>query len=153
VIKYYLLAAMLWSGAAQAGVGLVQVSEAWARATVAGQDSAAVALHIVSRKDARIIAVNSPVAASAKIHSMTHENGMMKMRALDDLPLAANKEVSLGSDGNHLMLVGLKKQLNGGDSVPLTITVQFDDKHTEKIEVKALVKPVTESHEGHMHHD
>jgi copper(I)-binding protein len=73
---------------------------------------------------------------------------MMKMRALGTFPLKANQDVVLGSDGNHLMLVGLKKQLNAGDSVTLTLTLQFADKSKEKIDVKAVVKPLTEQHDN-----
>jgi copper(I)-binding protein len=130
----------------------VTVSGAWARATVPGQDSASVALHITSQKDANIVAVNSAAATNVEIHSMTEEDGMMKMRALDDFPLKARQETALGSNGNHLMLIGLKKPLAVGDSVPLTLTLQFADKHKEKVEVKAEVRPLTEGRDEHMHH-
>jgi copper(I)-binding protein len=148
----------LWAGlvaclcVSQAMAGEIAVSEAWARATAPGQDSAAVSMHITSKKDASIVAVSSSASNSAEIHSMVHEDGMMKMRAMDALPLKAKQEVALGDDGNHIMLIGLKKQLNAGDSVALTLTVQFADKHKEKIEVKAEVKPLTENHDEHMHH-
>lgn len=145
------IAALMLSMQAQAGE--VQVNAAWARATAPGQDSAAVSLHITSRKDANIVAVSSSAANSAEIHSMVHENGMMKMRALETLALKAGQEVALGDDGNHLMLIGLKKPLVAGDSVALTVTVQFADKRKEKVEVKAEVKPLTETHDHmHMHH-
>jgi len=134
----------------QAVAGGVTISDAWARATAPGQDSAAVALHITSQKEASIVAVSCAIAKTAEIHSMTHENGMMKMRALDAFPLKARQEVALGSDGNHIMLVGLKKPLNAGDSVPLTLTLQFADKSKEKIEVQAVVKPLTEDHSDPM---
>ena len=143
------LAACLWMS--QAVAGEVTVSEAWARATAPGQDTGVVSLHITSRKDANIIAVSSTAASSAEIHSMVHDGGMMKMRAMDALPLNAKQEVALGDDGNHLMLIGLKKPLKAGDSVALTLTVQFADKHKEKVEVKAEVKPLTENHDEHMH--
>lgn len=148
----------LWAGlvacmcVSRAMAAEVSVSEAWARATAPGQDSAAVSLHITSNKDGQIVAVSSSASDSAEIHSMVHENGMMKMRALDALPLKAKQEVALGADGNHLMLIGLKKPLSAGDSVALTVTVQFADKRKEKVEVKAEVKPLTEGHEEHMHH-
>lgn len=144
------IAAMLLSMQAQAGD--VQISAAWARATAPGQESAAVSMRITSRKDARIVAVSSAAAKSAEIHSMTEEDGMMKMRALDALELKAGEEVDLGADGNHLMLLGLKKPLAAGDSVALTVTVQFADKRKEKVAVKAEVKPLTASHDEHMHH-
>lgn len=143
------LAACLW--VSQAVAGEVKVSAAWARATAPGQDTGVVSLHITSQKDASIIAVSSAASSSAEIHSMVHEDGMMKMRALDSLALKAKQEVALGDDGNHLMLIGLKQPLKAGDSVALTLTVQFADKHKEKVEVKAEIKPLTESHDEHMH--
>ena len=135
--------------AAQAGASGVTVSEAWARATAPGQDSGVVYMRIISQKEASIVAVNSPVAGSAGLHSMTHENGMMKMRELKVLPLPAGQEVILGSGGNHLMLVGLKRPLKAGDSVPFTFTVQFADKHKEKVRATAAVKPLTENPDTH----
>jgi len=147
----------LWAGLAAclyispAIAGEVTVGEAWARATAPGQDSAAVSLRITSRKAVSIIAVSSPASDSAEIHSMTEEDGMMKMRALESLPLKAKQEVTLGSDGNHLMLIGLKKPLAAGDKVTLLLTLRFADKHKEKVTVQAEVRPLTESHDEHMH--
>jgi copper(I)-binding protein len=144
--KYFLAGLGIFLYVSQAVAGEISVSDAWARATAPGQDSAVVGLHITSQKEASIISVSSTAAKTVEIHSMTHENGMMKMRALDAFPLKARQEVALGSDGNHVMLVGLKKPLNEGDSVQLTLTLQFADKHIEKIELKAVVKPMTEQH-------
>jgi len=150
--KILLVGLSAWLIATQAMAGEVTVTGAWTKASVPGQDSAAVAMHITSQKDASIVAVSSTVASSVEIHSMTEEDGMMKMRALDDFPLKALQETALGSNGNHLMLIGLKKPLNVGDSVPLTLTLQFGDKHKEKIEVKAEVRSMSEGHMEHMHH-
>lgn len=150
--KYLWVGLAAWLSISQAVAGEVTVSQAWARATAPGQDSGVVSLHITSQKDASIIAVSSAASNSAEIHSMVHEGGMMKMRALDSLALKAKQEVALGNDGNHLMLIGLKKPLKVGDSVVLVLTVQFADKRKEKVEVKAEVKPLTESHGEHMHH-
>lgn len=136
----------------QALAGDIAVSEAWARASAPAQESAAVFLHITSQKDANLVAVSSPASNGGEIHSMVHENGMMKMRAMDALELKAGREVVLDSgSGYHLMLVGLKQPLKAGDTISLALTVQFADKHKEKVSVNATVKPLTESHE-HMHH-
>jgi copper(I)-binding protein len=146
--KYLLAGFFGLLSSTQAVSGEVSIRDVWASATAPGQDSATVALHITSQKDASIIELSSASARTVEIHSMTHENGMMKMRALGTFPLKAKQDVVLGSDGNHLMLVGLKKQLNAGDSVTLTLTLQFADKSKEKIDVKAVVKPLTEQHDN-----
>lgn len=137
----------------QCMAGEVTVSDVWSRATAPGQEATVVGLRITSQKEARMVAVSSPVA-EAQMHSMVHENGMMKMRKLDSLALPARQEVLLGAGGDHLMLVGLKKPIKAGEIVPLTLTVEFADKRVEKVEIKAEVKPLThvrEMHE-HMHH-
>lgn len=138
--------------ATTAYAGDTNISDAWVRATAPGQDSATVALRINSKKDASIVAVSSPAASRAEMHSMTHEDGMMQMRTLDTLALKAGQDVELGNGGNHLMLIGLKKPLAEGDDVGLVVTIQYADKHKEKITVKAAVRPLTENHEEHMHH-
>jgi len=144
--KKTILGVMALLISAQAWASEVAVSGAWVRATASGQDNAAVSLHITSQKDARIVGVTSPISASAEIHTMTHENGMMMMRPVDALALPAKKELSVG-DGEHIMLIGLKHPLKAGDSVPLTVTIEFADKSKEKIAFKAEVKSLTESHD------
>ena len=151
-MRYVIAMAVLLS-VAQAWAGGVTVSDAWARATAPGQDSAAVYLRMKSQRVARLIGVTTTAADSAEIHSMTHDNGVMKMRALEALPLPAGQQIELGSGGNHLMLLGLKRPLKVGGKVPLIFIVQFADGHKEKIKAKAEVKSFTEAPDNsHQHH-
>lgn len=121
----------------------ISIGDAWARATAPGQENGSVALVITSQKDARLIAVTSPASTSAEIHTMSIDNGVMKMRQLEFLPLPAKQAVNLGPGGDHLMLFGLKKPLKVGDQVELTLTVRYPDKRTEKIKMQAKVRPIT----------
>ncbi len=154
MMRTLLAAAALLLGAAQAVAGDVAVAEAWVRATAPGQDSAAVSLRITSQQEARLVAVSSTVAASAAIHTMKHQDGMMVMREASALPLPAKQEVVLGH-GDHIMLLGLKQPLKAGDSVPLKLTVEFAGKRTETLEIQAEVRSIA-SHDmhdmGEMHH-
>lgn len=149
----------LWIGiaallcTAQAWAGEVKVSEAWARATAPGQSGAAIQFLITSQEDAYLLDISSPVAGTVEIHKMKHEGGVMKMRAVKSLPLPAGKQVDLGASGNHVMLLNLKQPLKEGDSVPLTLTLQFTDKHKESIKVNAEVRPLTTSSDKHDQHD
>jgi copper(I)-binding protein len=146
-----IIAILLLVMSAHVHAGEVQISDAWARATAPGQDSAMVAMSIVSQKDGNVVAVSSDVAASAEIHSMIHENGVMKMRALDALPLKANQPAALGN-GNHLMLMGLKKPLVAGDNVAINVTVRFANKKEEIVKVSAVIKSLIDAGGEHMHH-
>jgi hypothetical protein len=127
----------------------VTVSGASARATAPGQDSGSIKFSITSKKEAKLVAISSPAAGAVEIHSMVHEGGKMKMRAVEFLALPAGKEVDLGKSGNHVMLLNLKQPLKAGDSVPFTLTVEFADKHKATVDAKAAVEPMDGSHDMH----
>lgn len=134
--------------AAAADLG-VTVNDAWARATAPGQDSGSIQFSIASKKEAKLVAITSPVAGAVEIHSMTHENGKMKMRAVESITLPAGKAVDLGKSGNHVMLLNLKQPLKAGDSVPLTLTIEYADKHKTTVDAKAEVRPQGGGHDMH----
>jgi copper(I)-binding protein len=129
----------------------VKVIKAWTRATAPGQDSASVQLTIISKKDATLIGVASGSAQSGEIHTMFMDGDVMKMRAIESLPLPAKTPVTLGADGNHLMLIGLKAPLKAGRKLPFALTVKFADGKTTVLRVLAVIKPMdTTSSDGQM---
>lgn len=128
----------------------VRIDEPWARATVAGQQASGAFMTITSTQDARLVAVQTPIAGVAEIHEMALENNVMRMRRIDGLELPAGKAVELRPGGYHLMLLDLKGALNTGESVDLTLTVEGADGKRERIDVKAPIRPLTAGH-GHGH--
>ena len=128
----------------------VKVTKAWTRATAPGQDSASVQLTITSKRDATLIGVASGSAQSGEIHTMYMDGDVMKMRAIESLPLPAKTPVTLGADGNHLMLIGLKAPLKAGRKLPFAITVKFADGKTSVIRILAAIKPMDTASEGQM---
>lgn len=153
-MKRILFASLLAVAAVtQAAADEVVVSKVWARATAPGQDSASIQLTITSKKVATLIGVASGSAQRGEIHSMVMEGDVMKMRALDELPLPAKTPVALGEEGNHLMLIGLKNPLKAGHKLPFALTVKSADGKTTVIRVLAVIKPLgATGHEGHEHH-
>jgi hypothetical protein len=149
-----LLAAMLLSFNVCAGE--IRVEAASARATAPGQDAAMVDLAITSAKDAHLLGFSSPACKTAQMHSMTHDDGMMKMREVSSIDLPAGKRVALGEAGYHLMLIGLKAPLKAGESLPLTLTVNVAGKEVKvdvKAEITSLTAPKNDMSRMHdMHH-
>ena len=127
----------------------VSVKDAWVRGTVPGQKATGAFMQITSSGDTSLVAVASPVAKVVEIHTMTHEGGVMKMRAVDAIPDPAGKPVELSPGGYHVMLMDLGQPLKEGDKVPLTLT--FADKAGKKStqEVTATVRPLTSGHGKH----
>jgi copper(I)-binding protein len=73
------------------------------------------------KKADTLLDVQSPQTDSIEIHEMSMAGGVMKMRALDKVPLPAGKTVALAPGGFHLMLFSPSKALVVGDHVPLTL--------------------------------
>lgn len=98
------------------------VTQAWVRATVPGQPVGAAYMKISSSTDATLIKVETPVAKAVEFHNMRHENGVMQMRALGSVNIAAGTTVDLAPGGMHLMLTDLKKPLIAGETIQLKMT-------------------------------
>ena len=99
----------------------ITVTDNWVRATAEGQDVGAAYMTITSASDATLVKVDSSVSDSVEIHSMSMENGVMKMRMLEELTLKANTPNKLAPGGFHLMLFDLKNQLEVGKQVEFTL--------------------------------
>lgn len=132
--------ALLVSLAAQAQTVTVKVDDPWVRATVAPQKATGAFMQLTAAKPAKVVAVSSPVAAVVEIHEMKMDDGVMKMRAVDALALPAGQAVALKPGSYHVMLMGLKAPISAGETVPLTLTVEGQDKQRSTVEVKALAR-------------
>lgn len=69
----------------------------------------------------RLIAVSTPIASKAELHSVTDDNGVMKMRPVDGIALKPGETVELKPGGLHIMLTGVQGGLKPGDTFPLTL--------------------------------
>jgi periplasmic copper chaperone A len=114
----------------------VSATDAWTRATVPVQKVAGVFLTLQSAQATALVAVDSPVAGHVEIHEMSVMGEMMRMRQIQRLELPAGKPVALKPGGYHLMLFDLKKPLQAGEIVPLTLRFEGG----RSVEVKAAVK-------------
>ncbi len=149
MIKCFLAGLLACASLSAAIAGEVTVRNASASATAPGQDVGLATLTIVSLSNGQVVSVTSPASRTVEIHNMVVENGVMKMRKVDGITLSANKPVSLEDSGKHLMLIGLKKPLVAGETVPLNVTVRFPDMHEEQIAVNAKVQPLISMHHHH----
>ena len=97
------------------------ISNAWAKATVPGQQVAAAYMSLRSKEGATLVKAESNLAGTTELHSMTMENDVMKMRMLKELPIPAGKTVNLEPGGYHLMLFDLKQPLEAGKNAELKL--------------------------------
>ncbi len=140
---FFIAAALLASFAAQAQV---KVADPWVRATVAPQKATGAFMQLTSEQAVKVVAASSPVAAVVEIHEMKMDDGVMKMRAVDALPLPAGQAVALKPGSYHVMLMGLKAPIKAGETVPLTLTVEGADGKRTAVEIKAEARAGTAGH-------
>jgi copper(I)-binding protein len=121
--------------AADYNVGSIEITEPWARATPKGASSAAAYLTITNSGTApdRVSCTSSDVSGQCQIHTMTMDNGVMKMRPVEGgLEIKPGETVTLKPGGYHLMLVDIKHPLEAGKVA--TATLQLEKAGTIKVD-------------------
>jgi periplasmic copper chaperone A len=140
--RFSLLGLLLALAAAPA-LADVAVADAWVRGTVSGQKATGAFMQLTSPAETALVAAASPAAKVVEIHEMKMDGGMMRMRAVDRIPLPAGKPVTLAPGGYHVMLMDLAQPLKEGDSVTVTLTFADKDGRRTTQDVKANVRALT----------
>jgi copper(I)-binding protein len=104
-------------------VDAVSISDAYTRATVAGQKVAGGFLKIQNKGNTpdQLISASSPSAGDVQLHEMAMEGNVMKMRQVKDIAVPANGSVELKPGGYHLMFLDLKGPFVAGETIPVKL--------------------------------
>lgn len=127
--------------AADYNVGDIEVSAPWTRATPKGASVAGAYMTITNKGTTadRLLGGSSPAAARFELHVMTEDQGVMRMRPLKDgLEIKPGATVVLKPDGIHIMLVGLKAQLQRGQQLKATLSFE----HAGKVDIEYPVESI-----------
>ena len=118
----------------------VEIEGAYARVSIPNVPNSAAFFVIKnnSDKDIAITSANSDIAEKNELHTHIKENEMMKMIKIEKLVVPAKSSLELKSGGDHVMLMGLKKELKAGDEISLELSFSDGDKKSIKVPVKDL---------------
>ena len=118
----------------------VEIDGAYARTSIPNVPNSAAFFVIKnnSDKDIAITSANSDIAEKNELHTHIKENQMMKMIKIEKLVVPAKSSLELKSGGDHVMLMGLKKELKVGDEINLELSFSDGDKKSIKVPVKDL---------------
>lgn len=118
----------------------IEIYGAYARASIPNVPNSAAFFVIKnnSDKDIAITSANSDIAEKNELHTHIKENKMMKMMKIEKLVVPAKSSLELKSGGDHVMLMGLKKELKAGDEINLELSFSDGDKKSIKVPVKDL---------------
>lgn len=108
---------------AQASVGDLTFNDPWIRGSVPGQKNGAGYLVIDNKgnEPAALVTVDSNRADRIELHTIVREDGVAKMRQVQEIPVPANGSVTLQPGGYHVMFIGLTQPFKEGESVPLKL--------------------------------
>ena len=147
----------IWMTAAVAALAVqsawaanVSVSDAWARATMPGQQVSGAYMKLTADVDAKLVGASSPAVPRVEVHEMKMDGDVMRMRELKSLDLPKGKTVTLEPGGFHIMLMNLKKPIAAGDVIPLMLVVESGGKQ-QTVEVKAEARAMGGDMQHHHH--
>jgi len=124
----------------------ILVNQAWLRESVPGQQSASLQLNLTVTRPGDLIGVSSPLASEVQIQHLLPSRGKIHNTTVSKVHLSRNRTLAFGEHSYALMLIGLKKPLQVGDPVPVTITVEFSNKQVRYIESEAEVRALALSY-------
>jgi len=103
--------------------GALVVRNVWARPATQSDGLSAVYMVIENTGDQpdRLLHAHSDVAQTIELHEAKMENGVMKMQPVEGIDVPAHGSVELKPGGLHVMLIGLTRDLNPGDTVELEL--------------------------------
>ncbi len=133
----FLAAASLQARSQEAGP---TITDAWVKTTVPGGHVSAAYMSIKSTKPLKLVKAETPVAGIVEIHNMNIKDGVMEMKAVDEVDIPANKVVELKPGGLHVMLMKVAKAINTGDKVPLVLTFESANKKTIVVKLDATAR-------------
>ena len=106
----------------------IQIEHEYARASSPIAKSGSIFMHIMnnSPNNDRLITVRTETATTPEIHTLIMEDGIAKMRKLEDgVEIVANNFVILERGGMHIMMMGLTHPLHNGDVITITLIFEM----------------------------
>jgi copper(I)-binding protein len=127
----------------------LMVVNPYVRALLPGQEVtvAFLTIHNHGDSDCKLLSADSPIAQRIEFHTHLHKDGMIKMRSVEAVQLAAGSSVTFESGALHLMLFEVESSLNSLENTQINIytdhcgSVSFDAPVTNKVS-----KPMQEMH-------
>ncbi|CAJ1875500.1 copper chaperone PCu(A)C [Aeromonas veronii] len=96
----------------------------------------------------KLVAAASAAAGRAELHTHLHENGVMKMRQVENIEIPAKGEAVLKPGSLHIMLFEVGTL---SEQTPFSLTLTMDD--GQKLDLSLPVKPIEPMAEmKHMKH-
>lgn len=138
------------AGAQEYKAGSLTIENVWARPTAGSAKMGAAYLTVKNggKEADTLTSASSPDTAKAELHEHIHDNGVMKMREVKGgIAIPAGGAVEFKPGGYHVMLMGLKHDLEEGKTLPLKLG--FAKAGEVDVQVKISKKAPSAGPDGH----
>lgn len=147
-----LIVALSIAAAASPAIAQPHLQDAWVRlSAVTGRPAAGFFTAHGTKKPDAVISITTPKAERVEMHSVSLENGVMRMRPEKSMAIPAYRETKLAPGGSHLMLFGVSPDVKPGSNIPLTFRFQSGETSTVNATVKAANDPAAQTTPAHQH--
>ncbi|MBL0493950.1 copper chaperone PCu(A)C [Aeromonas veronii] len=141
---------LLVLGMAAPALAKVEAVDAYVRLLPPGSPNTAAFMVLKNDADqpVKLVAAASAAAGRAELHTHLHENGVMKMRQVENIEIPAKGEAVLKPGSLHIMLFEVGTL---SEQTPFPLTLTMDD--GQKLDLSLPVKPIEPMAEmKHMKH-
>lgn len=127
------------------------IEDAWVRMPPPVSETAAIYVTFsnTGKEIIKIKSIETSSAEKTEFHSMEMHGGMMHMAEMKDVHIQAEDKLVFATGGNHLMMIGLNKQLHSGDIVQLVLKTESGTAYSFDAEVRDMRQ---HSQKQHGHH-
>jgi copper(I)-binding protein len=130
---------LILSVLSSASLAQLVVNEGFVRKPIPGRSMSAAFMTITNTSSQDIVLTKASLegARSVEIHTHSHKDGVMRMRQLHELSIAAGESVSLAPGGLHLMVFGISQL---PPAPKLELCDQEGHSYSSNLELRSLVK-------------
>lgn len=132
----------------------ITVENPYVRAVPPGQVNSAAFMQLNNSgsEQVALISASSTIAKNVELHNHINADGVMKMRQVDKITIAANGTASLQPGGYHIMLIGLNQDLTEGQEIDLKLQFSDNSEQALTIPVQKVMTGMKNHNHGHHHH-
>lgn len=129
----------------------IQIDDIWARATLNNLANGAVFMTLTntSGQGDMLVAASSPAATTTELHVHKTVNGVIQMRPVSALTIPAGGSITLQPGAEHVMLIGLKRPLREGETIPLQLVFTHSNIVETTVQIRGAGALHLHPHTGH----
>ena len=121
--------------------GQLLIQDGYVRGLPPGQPNTAAFMRLVNTGDraVQLVAASSDSAERAEFHQHIHRGDIMRMEKQDSITVPAGGEFVLAPGGHHMMLLKLRRALQEGDQVTISLTSAAGQQITAQLPVRSVL--------------